>query len=255
VRKYDFRLGRFRSVDKLFENYRDWNGYQYAACNPMNLTDANGYKIDITEIFESGDYSLTGNKYGTLILDLQQTTGLILSDSSGSDGKKYMTYRIGDTSRSSATARNLLMKAIDDQNNTSVVKLGPKCTSDRVNSLELNYDEIDSRMKPENVSPGLNCHTMGYAITFLHEVSHTDAGGNLVDPPADPLQEQQIGTVQFENKIRAELDAVKSDDDLPMGFRINYAAIGRTVQTAKIKFRLSSTDSSDQHYVNFFVLP
>jgi RHS repeat-associated protein len=43
VRKYDFRLGRFRSVDKLFENYRDWNGYQYAHNTPIMNRDANGY--------------------------------------------------------------------------------------------------------------------------------------------------------------------------------------------------------------------
>ncbi|HRP03110.1 MAG TPA: RHS repeat-associated core domain-containing protein, partial [Candidatus Kapabacteria bacterium] len=35
VRKYDYELGRFTSVDPLFEVYLGWSPYQYSGNNPL----------------------------------------------------------------------------------------------------------------------------------------------------------------------------------------------------------------------------
>jgi RHS repeat-associated protein len=42
VRKYDYITGRFMAVDPLWEEYKAFNTYQYAANNPILLFDRNG---------------------------------------------------------------------------------------------------------------------------------------------------------------------------------------------------------------------
>ena len=42
VRKYDYEIGRFTSVDPLWEKYIGWTGYQYSGNNPVNLVDRDG---------------------------------------------------------------------------------------------------------------------------------------------------------------------------------------------------------------------
>jgi RHS repeat-associated protein len=46
VRKYDYRTGRFMAIDPLWEKYRSLNTYQYAANNPMIMSDPSG--LDFT---------------------------------------------------------------------------------------------------------------------------------------------------------------------------------------------------------------
>ncbi|HRP03095.1 MAG TPA: RHS repeat-associated core domain-containing protein [Candidatus Kapabacteria bacterium] len=42
VRKYDYEIGRFTSIDPLWEEYTGWTGYQYSMNNPVNASDGNG---------------------------------------------------------------------------------------------------------------------------------------------------------------------------------------------------------------------
>ncbi|HRP03091.1 MAG TPA: RHS repeat-associated core domain-containing protein [Candidatus Kapabacteria bacterium] len=49
VRKYDYEIGRFTSVDPLWEKYTGWTGYQYSLNNPVNASDGNGMYFDYTE--------------------------------------------------------------------------------------------------------------------------------------------------------------------------------------------------------------
>jgi len=37
VRKYDYEIGRFTSVDPLWETYTGWTGYQYSLNNPVKI--------------------------------------------------------------------------------------------------------------------------------------------------------------------------------------------------------------------------
>ena len=50
VRKYDDNIGRFTSIDKLWEKYFGWTPYQYSMNNPVNAKDDNGqYVIAVNE--------------------------------------------------------------------------------------------------------------------------------------------------------------------------------------------------------------
>ena len=39
VRKYDYDLGRFTSIDPLWEKYYEWTPYHYSRNNPLSLKD------------------------------------------------------------------------------------------------------------------------------------------------------------------------------------------------------------------------
>jgi len=47
VRKYDAELGRFISVDPLWEKYAGFSPYQYGANSPLRIVDADGRKLQI----------------------------------------------------------------------------------------------------------------------------------------------------------------------------------------------------------------
>ncbi|HRP03247.1 MAG TPA: RHS repeat-associated core domain-containing protein [Candidatus Kapabacteria bacterium] len=63
VRKYDYEIGRFTSVDPLWEKYAGWSPYQYCGNNPVNLVDFSGLNWFITEsgstkwFDQQGDFS------------------------------------------------------------------------------------------------------------------------------------------------------------------------------------------------------
>ncbi len=48
VRKYDYSTGRFMAIDPLWEEYKAFNTYQYAANNPMIMIDPSGFTVTFT---------------------------------------------------------------------------------------------------------------------------------------------------------------------------------------------------------------
>ena len=46
VRKYDDGIGRFTSIDPLWEKYYSWSPYHYCRNNPVSYVDGNGMKLD-----------------------------------------------------------------------------------------------------------------------------------------------------------------------------------------------------------------
>ena len=59
VRKYDDGIGRFTSIDPLFEKYAGWTPYHYSLNNPVNMKDDNGKLV----IFASGACTNEGISY------------------------------------------------------------------------------------------------------------------------------------------------------------------------------------------------
>ncbi len=45
VRKYSYALGRFTSIDPLWEDYYEWSPYQYGLNNPLMYEDGNGSQL------------------------------------------------------------------------------------------------------------------------------------------------------------------------------------------------------------------
>jgi|GEM_PF-2662273 hypothetical protein len=103
----------------------------------------------------------------------------------------------------SRSARATMKNAINDKNTVSV-KQGDETgvPEGEPNTIQMNSEEIGDYMR--NTSRDLNKTTSGFALTFLHELSHTLIGGNFEDPGMKVRFEP--GDVEEKiNKIRKQL--------------------------------------------------
>ena len=50
------------------------------------------------------------------------------------------------------------------------------------NTNIINFDSSQINSQIASTSDGLNNKTLGYGLTFLHELSHTKVGGSFNDP-------------------------------------------------------------------------
>ena len=137
-------------------------------------------------------YATTTNKKG-------KTVAQVATDSNGK--------QIG-----SKAARKKLMKAIGNKKTLNVF------ASSKTNSvggglqMNLNSGQINDFIK--GTSSDLDSRTMGFGMTFLHELTHTDIGGNLSDPQTTTLPNgskvvpfgQTGATVNFMNTVRGQLN-------------------------------------------------
>ncbi|MCD7932947.1 MAG: hypothetical protein LUH15_17230 [Tannerellaceae bacterium] len=113
----------------------------------------------------------------------------------------------------SATARNLMINAID---HTDWVSVQPGRNSGVVsgsNIIGLNASQIDGFI---NGSMGIDNRSLGWGMTFMHELHHTQVGGGLPDAPYNPGP-----VVTNMNTIRAELNAIGEN----YGQRVSYMGI------------------------------
>jgi RHS repeat-associated protein len=203
-------IGRWVTIDPLSELYDSHSPYAYVLNNPILYVDPDGMKIDLSDIFRSMEGLQAGLK---LLLDLSEQTGLSLSVNNSSEGAlvEYLKDDNGDATvresesgqkQGSETARNDLTGAIDD---TRILKVSLQTHNLGSKSgglvMALDPEQINSHI--QNVSDNLNPKTLGYGMTFLHELQHTDLGGNL----SDTKKEFAKGpTVERVNIIREELD-------------------------------------------------
>jgi len=117
----------------------------------------------------------------------------------------------------SATAREFLLGVIDNTDfvsvainaasNLSAVPLGS-------NDIWLSPSQINSFI---NGSVNVDNRTLGWGMTFMHELNHTQVGGGLRDTPGNPGP-----LVSQMNIIRFELNTLGGN----YGQRLDYQASG-----------------------------
>ena len=229
ARNYDASLGRWMSIDPLSELYDDNSSYAYVLNNPILYVDPDGMKIDLSDIFRSKAGLQAGLQ---ILLDLSEQTGLSLSVNNSSEGAfiEYLKDDNGDAmvkesdggqKQGSETARNDLIGAIDDTRVLNV-SLQTYNLGSKAGGLVMGIDPEQINTQIESVSDNLNSKTLGYGMTFLHELQHTDLGGNL----SDTKKEFAKGpTVERVNTIREELDNnPNSTNQKQYGIRKAYMA-------------------------------
>lgn len=234
ARNYDPALGRWMNIDPLAELYDNSSTYTYILNNPLIYTDPDGMRIDFTNMLNQKDGL---NVLCNLLLDLSEQTGLTLSVNFNSDGafldfekdnNEPVISKDGEygNNTGSETARKDLMGAINDKR-TLKVSLSTLNRGSITSGLDINLDPIQIDMHINNVSENLNPKTLGYGITFLHELQHSDLRGNL----KDTNQEFQTGpTVDRVNTIRQELDENDGGYSKPYGLRKYY--MGNTISSS-----------------------
>jgi len=92
VRKYDDEIGRFTSIDPLWEKYYSLTPYQYAGNNPVSFLDGNGMLI-----YATGETAVDGvkemNEELSFTVTRNEETGQ-LSVPEGTEGKSDMEKKL-----------------------------------------------------------------------------------------------------------------------------------------------------------------
>ena len=162
--------------------------YQYAAGNPVMFIDFNGDSLNFSST-KVTDPTVVKN----ITNDLQTQTGLTLTVDPISGQMNYATTtnKRGKTvavvatdangkNVGSRTARKMITEAIDNNNTVNVYA---KNTMGSVGGgLQININSTQINQLISGTSSDLDPKTMGFGMTFLHELGHTDLGGSEVDP-------------------------------------------------------------------------
>lgn len=192
ARYYDSRIGRWGQVDIASDSYLQFSPYSYAINNTLKFVDPNGMNIDFAEFIEKNGKE---NVY-KIINDLEKITGLTLF-LEGTELKYGNGIKGG-----SSEARIALINAIDNTSNTINVKFTEGETRTEIGGLNMEFNPNDAENFSNGSYGGLNSNTLGYGMTFLHEVMHTSLGLSVGDAEGFG---QTGAVVDFMNSVRTQL--------------------------------------------------
>lgn len=232
ARQYDPVIPHLPTIDPLAEKYYSISPYAYVANNPMRYVDYRGDSISLA-IIQQFDQANGTNYLNTIISDLQIQTGLTYSvDANGTltystdkDGNAIISTKTdsngNEVQQGSATARNFIMGAINHEDKVGVSFGKTSGVPSGTNLIGLSPTQISQFISG---AVGVDSKTMGWGMTFLHELYHTQVGGGLSDYPGNP------GPVETNmNIIRSELNSQGGNygqrldyEAMPLGFRSAY---------------------------------
>ena len=188
ARYYDPRLSLWLSIDPKEEKYSNVSTYCYVISNPLKYTDPTGMEIDMTKV-RLADEQLKLSTTQSVIKDLASQTGLQLSldkdnklqYAKNDEGKpivnKITNKKGKEIDAGSKTARNFLIKMIDNKTEIEV-SYHAKRTVTSGTQIGLSFEQISNMVKD---AVGVDGNTLGFGMTFLHELHHTTIGGDYHD--------------------------------------------------------------------------
>lgn len=256
ARYYDPRLSLWLSIDPKEEKYSNVSTYCYVISNPLKCTDPTGMEIDMTKV-RLADEQLKLSTTQSVIKDLASQTGLQLSldkdnklqYAKNDEGKpivnKITNKKGKEIDAGSKTARNFLIKMIDNKTEIEV-SYHAKRTVTSGTQIGLSFEQISNMVKG---AVGVDGNTLGFGMTFLHELHHTTIGGDYHDST------ELFGTgpvVDNMNIIRNELNK----QGFNYGERLNYKAIhtkeGNIIpfnESALTSLKYNSSMGKKAHYI------
>ena len=216
ARYYDPRLSLWMSCDRLSEKYPRLSSYNFCAENPMRFEDLKGDSLKLSSFIAMDKTNKTDN-LNKLIDDLSKITGLSIFISN-----EYLQYEKDANgnpiiiSQGSKTAENFLVGIIDGSNIDVYGTRIHSETSSGGNQVGLCASQIEDFIKnTHNLDP----RTLGWGMTFLHELYHTGPGGSLKDA-INPYDTGDV--VDRMNVIRKELN---ENNNNRFGQRLSYQSI------------------------------
>jgi RHS repeat-associated protein len=225
---YDKRMQdglQFISIDPMAEKYYSVSPYAYCAGNPVNYVDLRGDSITLADI-QKLDQQLKTDFANRIINDLQAQTGLtitlnnngVMTYAKDKDGKPVVATKTDANGKTvqtgSETARNLMVSAMDHGDMVEVKAGSERSNVEQgTNTVKLDAAQIGGFIAG---TVDLDSRTLGWGMTFMHELHHTQVGGGLRDSPGNPGP-----VVTRMNLIRSELNVQGGK----YGQRMNYPAI------------------------------
>jgi uncharacterized protein RhaS with RHS repeats len=208
---YDPAIGRFHVQDAFADKYLDFTPYQYAANNPIMYIDVNGDSINVSKA-QDYDAAMGTNHTNTLETDLEAKSGLDLNVNANgkfeyttdSKGKAVISRDADGKKVGSRKAREILKKSINHTDDINI-SLGGASSVAVGNEIRLSPTQMNNFLT--GTSGDINNTTLGWAITTLHEITHTNVGGGISHG-----KEKTAGNfglkgknVRIENTIRRQL--------------------------------------------------
>jgi len=186
ARYYDSRVGRWGSVDPMFEKHIQFTPYNYVLGNPIMLIDPDGRQIDFNKFMNNGGFKSDVNN---LIPSLEFVTGFKFIF------KNNQLDISSESDKGSSTAKEYVRQAIA---NKTQVDYSEKYSETNIETGVISYspDQIDNFE-----SHGGNSEKQGHGMSFIEEIIHSvDKEGHTESKFGD------IGTVvKKTNEIRKQL--------------------------------------------------
>ena len=183
--QYDSRLGRRWNRDPVVKQHE--SSYATFANNPIYFVDPNGDTVDPSQ--------LKGDDKSSLKSDLESKTGLSLKEVETDLGSEWQIDKSIKVNKegTSGKARRALKKAIKSDEYISIVSGEYTGVEPGTNTIMWNKTGIERGMG-DAVSEELDPTTNGFALTFFHEIGHTDyfrKTKGLVNSIPDPLYRRE----------------------------------------------------------------
>ena len=151
VRKYDEDIGRFLSVDPLWEKYRAWSPYQYSVNNPALFIDPSGKDAEVIVDMDKGTIDVIAKIY-IYGPDASSTVAGNIETEIGGNWNSLLGHFYTD---SEGNVYRVTFKVTVEVYNPSDPTDGPDIISDRHNPWSTNnYIEIDNSVKRSYVRLG-----------------------------------------------------------------------------------------------------
>lgn len=219
-RMYDPVLGRFMQIDRFYDKYPSLSTYQYTANNPVNFIDVNGDSINVAQI-QAYDQIYGTDYLNTIMTDLSAMTGLQFSVTAtgqlvyalDENGDAIVSTDKDGNTIGSGEARNRLKSAISVTDQVDVGISTRRGSFSNGSQIGLNPNQIDQFVN--GTSSSLDSRTMGYGMTLMHEVLHSNVGMMAGDASSVGATGPVVDTM---NRIRMDLGT-------GFGQRTSYPAV------------------------------
>jgi hypothetical protein len=177
----------------MASKYPAWSPYNFVMNNLINLIDPNGDSVNVAAFMRRHQDQWQETKS-----DLEELGGLKLGTSKSGN----ITYEINEDAEGySETARNKMIASFsDDKQTVNVASFNGRRSYAEGNDVILSMSQINGFIN--NTSEGLSSKTLGYGMTFLDELGHTDLGGSMKDFDAFGGNGSNVSQM---NKIRSEM--------------------------------------------------
>jgi len=194
ARYYDPKISVWLSVDRLANKYPGMSPYNFTMNNPLNLIDPNGDSVNVASLVKY--YS---DVWARTKADLEAIGGVKI----GVSKKGNITVEMDENAEGfSEDARSQMIKMFGASESENFVNVMPVKGESKGGGRLVRFGIEQIQGFIDGTSNDLDSRTLGYGMTLLHELGHTNVGGSLLDLS---IGNENGANVRRMNRIRSQL--------------------------------------------------